>query len=122
MTLGPLENLGKDLNGTVDFSLPSCTQGSSTLLTANFAQSITTPAGYNRVFLSYAVGTNVFYGFNVTAAIPTGSFVSSTVELNPSVRQINDIGGDVLSFISDTASYVQIRFDKGAPSGKQFPV
>ncbi len=119
MSIGPVENLGKDLNGNVDYSLPGCTLGSSVTLVANTEKTVTTPSGFNRAFFAYAVGTNVFYGFNTTAVLPGSSFADSTVELNPSARQINEGGGDTLHFICATASYVQIRFDRGAPSGKQ---
>ena len=108
------ETLGRDINGAVDFSLPYCVSGANTTLAANTEQTVTTPPGFNRAFFSFALGTNVFFDVNKTVALPGSSFVSSTAELNPGVRQININGGEVLHFISDTASYVQIRFDQGS--------
>lgn len=108
------ETLGRDINGAVDFSLPKCIAGAYTTLTGGAEQTVTTPPNFNRAFFSFALGTNVFYDINKTVALPTGSFASSTAELNPGVRQIDINGGEVLHFISDTASYVQIRFDQGS--------
>lgn len=108
------ETLGTDVNGKVDFSLPYCVSGAYTTLTGGVEQTVTTPPNFNRAFFSFSLGTNVFFDVGKTVALPTGSFASSTAELNPGVRQININGGEVLHFISDTTAYVQVRYDLGA--------
>lgn len=111
----PLENLGKDIKGTCDFSLNFPDAGAYTTLAANTEQTYTVPDGYNRAFFSYAVGTNVFVGVGSSSiTVPSGSFASSTTELNPSVRQV--LGGQTLRFICPTTSYVQISFRRGEGS------
>lgn len=111
------EMLGTDINGKVDFSLPKMASGAGagTTLTANEPQTFTTPANFNRVFFSYAVGTNVFVAIDDDAAIFGASVEATTSELNPSIRQLNITGGQTISVISDTTSYVGIRYDLGAP-------
>lgn len=110
------ENLGRDISGAVDFSLPQCSEGANVLLTANTESTYVAPAGYNRAFLSYSVGTNVWFDINTSINIPsTNSFATNTAELNPSIRQLNPTFPQTLHFKSDTAAYVQIRFDKGSP-------
>lgn len=105
------ETLGTDINGRVDFSLPKMTLGAGTTLTAGVAQTFTTPSNYNRAFFSYAAGTNVFVAIDDTAAVFGGAVATTTSELNPSIRQLNIAGGQTISVISPTASYVGIRYD-----------
>lgn len=108
------ETLGRDFNGITDYSLPFPVAGTYATLAANTEQTITTPPNFNRVFFSYSVGTNVFVGIgDVSITIPSGSFVASTTELNPMIRQISVKGGETLRFISDSAAYVQVRYDMG---------
>jgi len=113
------ELLGKDFAGTVDFSLPFPVAGAYTTLAAGVEQTTVTPPNFNRAFFSFAVGTNVFVKQGTTAVtLPGGAFSSTTTELNPAVRQIDINGGQTLRFISDTTSYVQIRYDLGQDSVK----
>lgn len=108
------ENLGTDINGRVDFSLASPIRCDDIPLSDSVVNSVTAPAGFNRAFLSYAVGTNVWITFDGTVpAIPISNTVS-TQELNPSVRQLSGSGTQVIKLISDSASYVNIRYDQGA--------
>jgi len=114
------EILGTDTNGKVDFSLPKMapSAGTGTTLSANVAQTFTTPANFNRVFFSYSVGTNVFVAIDDTAAAFGGSPAITTSELNPSIRQLNIAGGQTISVISPTTAYVGIRYDLGSPGAK----
>jgi len=108
------ENLGTDINGRVDFSLPPPVSCYDIALTASTVATMTTPANYNRAFFSFYLGTNVWATMDGSAPVVPVSPGASTQELNPSVRQIKIAGGQTLKFISDTASYVNIRFDIGA--------
>jgi hypothetical protein len=108
------ETLGTDINGKVDFSLPKPTRCRDVILAASTVKTVTAPANYNRAFLSYAVGTNVWVTFDGSAPVVPVGDADSTQELNPSVRQLNITGGDTLKFISDSASYVSIRWDTGS--------
>lgn len=108
------EILGKDVNGVTDYSLPFPVSGVTTTLTANVEQTTVTPPNFNKAFFSFAVGTNVWVGIGSSAiSLPGSSFASSTTELNPVARQLDINGGQTLRFISDTNSYVQIRYDLG---------
>jgi hypothetical protein len=108
------EALGTDVNGKVDFTLPKMTFGQGTTLAANTAQTFTTPSGFNRVFFSYAVGTDVFVAIDGTATVFGGSVATTVSELNPAGRQLDIRGGQTISVISPTASYVGLRYDIGA--------
>lgn len=107
------EMLGTDINGRADFSLPKMSYGEGTTLAANVAQTFTTPANFNRAFFSYAVGTNVFVAIGGTAEVFGATVAATTSELNPACRQLNISGGQTISVISDTDSYVGIRYDLG---------
>lgn len=107
------EVLGTDINGAIDFSLPKMVAGAGTTLAPSVAQTFTTPPNFNRAFFSFAVGTNVFVAIDDTAEIFGGSPAATTSELNPGVRQLNINGGQTISVISDSASYVGIRYDLG---------
>lgn len=113
MTQIAKETLGRDFSGNIDFSLPKMSSGQGTTLAANTAQTFTTPPNFNRAFFSYAVGTDVFVSFSGTAAVYGGSVATTTSELNPAIRQISMAGGESISVISPTASYVGIRYDIG---------
>jgi hypothetical protein len=109
-----VETLGVDTNGKVDFSLPLATAGGNIELTeAGGAKSFTTPANYNRIFLTYTPGVDVFVAFNgETPALPT-STVTNTVsqEQNPAGRQILYAGGQVITMIANATVNVSWRFD-----------
>lgn len=108
------EIIGTDINGKVDYSLPPPVRCRDIILAANVVSSATTPANFNRAFLSYAVGTNVWVTYDGTTPVVPSMDIDSTQELVPAVRQINVNGGVTLKFISDSASYVNIRYDLGA--------
>jgi len=64
-----------------------------------------------QAIFSYASNSNVFVGYNVTAAIPADGAISSTgrIEFKPIKRLV--VGGDVLHFITpDTKAYVGVSF------------
>lgn len=108
------EVLGTDINGKVDYSLPKPTACRDVILAAGVAKTVTAPANFNRAFMAYGVGTNVWVTFDGSTPVVPASDANSTQELIPSARQINFNGGDVLKFISDSASWVNIRWDAGA--------
>lgn len=108
------ETLGRDINGTVDYTLPLPGKCYDSPLSVNTIASTTTPSGYNRAFFSYAVGTNVWVTYDGSAPVIPASAGNSTQELNPAGRQIAITGGQTLKFISDTASFVNIRYDIGS--------
>jgi hypothetical protein len=108
------ETLGTDINGRVDFSLPVPASCYDVVLTENTVETITTPPNFNRAFFSYAVGTNVWVTLDGTDPEVPSSNKASTQELNPAVRQLDFNGGESIKFISDAASFVNIRFDLGA--------
>lgn len=111
-----LENLGTDINGRPDFSLDAPIACANVLLTASTPSTITVPVdnnNYNRAFFSFTPGTNVWVTMDGSIpSIPNGTPATNTQELNPSIRKV--ITGQTLKFISDTASYVNVRFDRGA--------
>jgi hypothetical protein len=109
------ETLGKDINGAIDFTLPFPISGARTTLAPSVEQTFAAPAGFNRVYFTFSPGTSVFVGMGSTPiSVPSGSFVSSTIEQNPAGRQLSGNGTETLRFISDTAAYVTMRFDSGS--------
>ena len=108
-----LENLGTDINGKVDFTLPTPVSCYDIPLAANTVDSAVTPANFNRAYISYAPGTNVWVTYDGSTPVKPVAKGPSTQELLPSGRQINIDGGQTLKFISDTTSYVNIRYDVG---------
>lgn len=107
------EMIGKDINGVADFSLPAPVMTWDAFLSANTVVSMTTPANFNRAFFSYAIGTNVWITLDGSSPVVPASPAFSKQELNPAIRQIVIQGGQTIKMISDTASYVNIRFDQG---------
>ena len=108
------ENLGTDINGKVDFSLNKPVLCEDIPLTANVIDSVTTPPEFNRAFFSYAVGTDVWVTFDGTDPVVPAVKGSSTQELTPSIRKLDIAGGQTIKMISDTVSFVNIRYDLGA--------
>jgi len=105
--------LGKDISGNVDYSLPAPTSCYDVVLPANTVKTITTPSNYNRAFFSFAAGTNVWVTFDGSnPVIPVADGVSKQ-ELNPTIRQIPVGGGNTIKFISNEASFVNVRYDLG---------
>lgn len=107
------EVLGKDVTGEVDFSLPKPISCWDEPLVATVVSTITTPAGFNRAFFSFAVGTNVWATYDGTTPVIPVTGAATKQELNPGIRQININGGDIIKVISDTASFINIRYDQG---------
>lgn len=108
------EALGTDVNGKVDFSLAAPVSCRDLALAANVISSATTPPNFNRAFISYAVGTNVWMTMDGSNPIVPSTTHATTQELLPSIRQLDIDGGETLKFISDSASFVNIRYDLGA--------
>jgi hypothetical protein len=110
------ENLGTDINGEVDFSLDPPVSCYDVALAATTVVTVSTPVNFNRAFLGYAVGTNVWMTMDGSAPVvpSTGAFTKQ--ELNPAIRKIS-MSGQTLKFISDSASSVNIRFDLSTNSG-----
>lgn len=115
-----IEMLGRDINGAVDYSLrfPADGESATFALSAGVETTVTIPAGtYNRAFFSFAVGTNVWVETGSDPiTVPTGTVAFGKKELNPGVRQVAP--GQVLRFICDTTSYVQVAFRQGESSGR----
>lgn len=108
------ETLGTDINGRVDFSLPKAARTRDELLAENVVIAITTPANFNRAFFNYAVGTNVWVTLDGSVPVVPSGGIDGTQELNPSIRQIDIGGGQLIKVVSDSASFVNIRYDVGA--------
>jgi len=115
MPITKTEVLGRDAAGRTDFSLPTTRAGQcwDAPLVESEVLSITTPVGYNRAFFSYGIGTNVWVTYDGSTPVIPVSSGASTQEKEPAVRQIDPAGGQTLQFISDSASYVNIRYDLG---------
>jgi hypothetical protein len=110
--------IGKDINGSIDYSLTPAPHKYGTTLSADVAQTLTLPTAYKsyKVVFSFAGGSNVFVAYNQTAAAFGGSFASSTSEYLPQVREIN--GGTVLSFLTpDTSAFVGVTYYGNTPNG-----
>lgn len=108
------EILGTDLNGKVDYSLPPPAICRDVVLAANVVSTTTAPLNFNRAFFSYAVGTNVWVTLDGTTPVKPVGDSNSTQELNPGVRQIDMNSATTIKMISDSASWVNIRYDLGA--------
>lgn len=106
------ELLGRDIGGQVDFSLPPPSACYDIALAENAAAAIVAPVNFNRAFFSFAIGTNNWVTLDGSAPIVPSSGAATTQELNPAVRQIST-GGQTIKIISDTASFVNVRFDTG---------
>jgi hypothetical protein len=108
------ETLGTDINGKVDFTLPKPTYCWDQIMTQNTVITIATPPNFNRAFFSFQTGTDVWVTYDgSTPIVPIGAS-ATTQELNPAGRQISIDGTDVIKAISNTASWINIRFDLGA--------
>lgn len=107
------ELLGRDKSGAVDYTLAACISGWSDPLTANVVVTTTTPAGFNRVYFSAAIGTNIWVTMDGSTPSATASG-ASTQELNPGGRYMSINGGTTLKIVSDTASAVTLRYDIGS--------
>jgi hypothetical protein len=108
------ETLGTDINGKVDFTLPKPVNCWNEALAASTVVTIPTPPNFNRAFFSFAIGTNVWVTYDGSAPVVPTTGATNTQELNPAGRQINMNGTDVIKEISDTASFINVRFDVGA--------
>ena len=93
----------QSFGGATNFS-DTCAQFA---LATSVAQSFTIPGSSNQKFrleFSYISTSNVWVGYNVTAAVPgAGTHTTTTaLEFRPHVRYA--IGGDVISLITSDAS------------------
>lgn len=107
-------HLGKDINGSIDFSLPAASYVIDAVLTPGDEQHFVTPPGYNRMFISSLVGTDIYVSIDAgTATFPSSTFTQnpSNTELNPNIRQINILGGQTISVISAVDTEVSFRLD-----------
>lgn len=95
-------------NGTV----PVSQAAAQVAMGAGVAETYTVPGDRNKKYTAifgYNGSSNVFVGFNTTAAVPGAGTVTTLtqVELCPEKRYV--IGGDVLSFITpDTTAYASV--------------
>lgn len=106
------EILGRDSSGAVDYTLPGAKSCYDVVLSASTVATVTTPAGYNRVFFSYAPGLPVWVTLDgSTPAVPSVSG-ASTQELIPGGRQIN-VNGQTIKLISNASTYVNLRYETG---------
>lgn len=104
--------LGRDVSGAVTYRLPPATYTQKTTLAASVEQHFTTPAGYTTAYFSFSGGIDVFVGIGVTAVLPSGSFTQDTTEQNPSIREIDFNGGQLISLISFGTPNVTIRLER----------
>lgn len=103
--------LGKDYSGQyIDYSLPAPVRCQDITLDGINPQTVNVPAGYNRAFFTATVNFWATLDGSVPT-IPTGN-TASTQELNPGIRQLNSTT-PTIKLISNTAGYVNIRFDIG---------
>lgn len=100
--------LGKDLNGNVTYQLPFSDTGQIVTLVASAEQSITVPQNCNCAWFAYTPGATVIVDPENTAALPTGTFASSTADINPVARNVTP--GQTLSFICSTIASVKVSF------------
>lgn len=114
--------LTRDINGFNGFGLPFTSDKYSATLTTLTDTTLTVPGSsamgaacattYNKfiAIFSYEPGASVWVALNETAAVPAGSsFASTTSELLPSARSVQD--GDVLHFYSsDDSASVGVTF------------
>lgn len=107
------ENIGTDINGRVDYTLPRPIACWDIPLTANVVGTVTAPPGFNRAFFGYSLGSNVWVTLDGSTPVVPASSSASTQELLPAGRQIINDGTQVIKFISDTTAIVNIRFDQG---------
>ncbi len=101
-------NMVKDINGVNAFGLPLPDDKYATVLTINTAQSLTVPtnSNYYLAIINISAGSTIWVANNQTAALPGGSFATTTSVLNPPAVLVK--GGDVLSIISGDPTGDQI--------------
>lgn len=107
------ENLGTDVNGKIDFSLDGPIVCDTIPLQENTVATVSTPPNFNRAFFSYSPGINVFVTLDGSTPSFPISITRNTQELNPSIRKINEESQSI-KVISDTAGWVNIRYDLGS--------
>ena len=91
-------NMTRDINGYNGFGIPFSLDGSTMVLAANTAQSVTVPANYPHwiAIFSYTPGSNIWVDGINTAVVPSGAASASTARLNPSARYVKK--GQTISF------------------------
>lgn len=97
-------SMTRDANGYNSFGVQPADGKYGGILAANTEQHITLPstfAKYNVIF-SPDSGADIWVGYNVTAALPTGTMGAVNCERNPTSRTV--AGGTILSFITSDSS------------------
>lgn len=100
----------RDITGANSYILTNSDTKMQAILAANTAQSVTVPTDYllYRAVFSFN-GAPVWVAINDTAAIPTGTFASTTSELSPVALEVG--AGDTISFItSQTTAEIGVKF------------
>ena len=109
----------RDINGYNGFGIPFALDGSSMVLAAGVAQSVTVPNNYPNwiAIFGYTPGSTVWVDGITTAVAPTGAASATTSKLNPSARSVK--AGDTLSFITSdaTSPMVYVEFLVISPFG-----
>lgn len=108
------EILGTDMNGRVDYSLPTPIMCDAIPLTSGTINSVTTPPNFNRAYFSPGVGANVWVTFDGTDPVIPSENTRCAQELNPNGRKLNIDGGQTIKMICDISTVVGIRYDLGA--------
>lgn len=112
-------NMTRDVGGYNGFGIRFAIDGYKGVLAVGVEQHLTVPSNYPNwiAVFSYTPGSNIWVDGTTTAVAPTGAFVATTADLNPSARFV--IAGQTLSFItSDTTSpQVKVSFYVVAPFG-----
>ena len=98
-------------NGTLPWTQASY----SVTLGASSAKTVTVPGDNSKKYranFEFNVTSNIFVGYNITAAVPSSGTAVSTPNqefIPKEARYV--VGGDVLSFITpDTAAYFSVSF------------
>jgi hypothetical protein len=93
--------IAKDNNGFPSYGIAFTVDNQQVILSENVAQSIVLPTTYPfyMVIFNYTPGSDVWVSPFGVATLPTGTFASTTSQLNPMERVVP--GGTTLSFITD---------------------
>lgn len=110
--------ISRDISGATcgtNSALPFAVNGFDGALAANVAQSVTVPGNYKHwiAVIGIQANTTVYIDGITTAAVPSGVFAASTVEIIPVIGLTREvIAGQTLSFITAEASgaIVTVKF------------
>lgn len=97
-------NMTRDVNGLNGFGLEFSDDNQKVTLAVGVEQHFTVPSNFAfwLAVFSFEPGSTVWVANNDTAAVPSGSFSSTSSQLNPSARKVR--GGDILSFITNNTT------------------